>query len=97
MIVEIKIPKLGLTMKEATVVQWLIKAGDLVTEKQTVCVIETDKVTFEIPAPASGLVMPVVEPGQRYAVGEVIGYIAGDENELKLLLDRQPAGLTVPK
>lgn len=97
MILEIKIPKLGLTMKEATVVQWLIKTGDLVTEKQTVCVIETDKVTFEIPAPASGLVMPVVEPGKRYAVGEVIGYIAGDENEMKQLLDRQPAGMTGPR
>jgi pyruvate dehydrogenase E2 component (dihydrolipoamide acetyltransferase) len=94
MAIEIKIPKLGLTMKEATVVQWLIKAGDPVAEKQIVCVIETDKVTFEVPAPASGLVYPMVEPGQRLAVGEVIGYIAGDETELKDLQDRQEGSPT---
>ncbi len=85
MAVEIKIPKLGLTMKEATVAQWLIKAGNPVAEKQIVCVIETDKVTFEVPAPASGLVYPIASPGQRFAVGEVIGYIAVDEIELKVL------------
>jgi pyruvate dehydrogenase E2 component (dihydrolipoamide acetyltransferase) len=94
MAVEIKIPRLGLTMKEATIVQWLIKTGTPVVEKQIVCVIETDKVTFEIPAPAPGLVYPMVEPGQRLAVGEVIGYIAGDETELKILQDTQTARQT---
>ncbi len=94
MAVEIKIPKLGLTMKEATVAQWLIQAGNPVAEKQIVCVIETDKVTFEVPAPASGLVYPIASPGQRFAVGEVIGYIAVDEIELKALGDRQAASQT---
>ena len=97
MAVEIKIPKLGLTMKEATVAQWLIKAGNPVAEKQIVCVIETDKVTFEVPAPASGLVYPLASPGQRFAVGEVIGYIALDEIELKVLEDQQAAGRTKPR
>ena len=97
MAVEIKIPKLGLTMKEATVAQWLIKAGNPVAEKQIVCVIETDKVTFEVPAPASGLVYPIASPGQRFAVGEVIGYIAVDEIELKGLGDRQTDGQTRPR
>jgi pyruvate dehydrogenase E2 component (dihydrolipoamide acetyltransferase) len=97
MAVEIKIPKLGLTMKEATVAQWLIKAGNPVAEKQIVCVIETDKVTFEVPASASGLVYPIALPGQRFAVGEVIGYIAVDEIELKVLEDQQAAGQTKPQ
>jgi pyruvate dehydrogenase E2 component (dihydrolipoamide acetyltransferase) len=94
MAVEIKIPRLGLTMKEATVVQWLIMNGDPVAEKQSVCVIETDKVTFEVPAPASGLVHPIVEPGERLAVGEVIGYIAGDETEWKVLQEALAADQT---
>jgi pyruvate dehydrogenase E2 component (dihydrolipoamide acetyltransferase) len=94
MVVEIKIPRLGLTMKEATVVQWLIKNGGPVAEKQGVCVIETDKVTFEVPAPASGLVQSIVEPGERLAFGEVIGYIAGDETELKVLQDAQAINQT---
>jgi pyruvate dehydrogenase E2 component (dihydrolipoyllysine-residue acetyltransferase) len=94
MAVKIKIPKLGLTMKEATVVQWRIKAGNPVTEKQIVCLIETEKVTFEVPAPASGWVHPIAKVGQRLPVGEVIGYIAVDENELKVLQDRQAASQT---
>lgn len=97
MAVEIKIPKLGLTMKDATVAQWLIMAGNPVAEKQIVCVIETDKVTFEVPAPASGLVYPLASPGQRFAVGEVIGYVAVDEIELKGLEDQQGAGRTSPR
>lgn len=91
MTVEIKIPRLGMTMKEATIVEWLIKAGDPVAEKQTVCLIETDKVSFEIPAPTSGLVHPLAGSGQRLAVGTVIGYIAGDETELKVLQERLAA------
>ncbi|MBI4767229.1 MAG: 2-oxo acid dehydrogenase subunit E2 [Deltaproteobacteria bacterium] len=91
MAVEIKIPRLGMTMKEATVVQWLIQSGDPVAEKQIVCLIETDKVTFEVLSPASGLVHPIALPGQRLAVGVVIGYIAGDETELKILQDQMAA------
>ncbi len=89
MSVEIKIPKLGLTMKEAKFVQWVIEAGNFVSEKQIICVIENDKVTFDVPAPASGLVLPIVEPGQRLAVGAVIGYIAADKTEWKVLQDHQ--------
>ena len=90
MAVEIKIPKLGLTMTEATLVSWPICAGQAVKAEQIVCVIETDKVTLEMTAPAAGLVHPVVAPGTRVVVAQVVGYIARDAAELASLQTRHP-------
>ena len=64
----IKIPKLGLTMTEATLVGWSVGTGETPATDQTVCVIETDKVSLEVPSPAAGLVHPVVEAGRHAAV-----------------------------
>jgi pyruvate dehydrogenase complex dihydrolipoamide acetyltransferase long form len=97
MVLEIKIPKLGLTMTEATLVSWAVAAGEPVIKEQIVCAIETDKVAFEVPSPGEGLLHPTVDPGRTVAVGEVIGYIAGNEAELKDLQSRQAAVQAEPK
>ncbi|PIP35665.1 MAG: dihydrolipoyllysine acetyltransferase [Desulfobacterales bacterium CG23_combo_of_CG06-09_8_20_14_all_52_9] len=97
MTVEIRIPKLGLTMTDAVLVKWLIGAGDRVVKEQPVCVIETDKVTLELEASGEGLVHPIVEPGRRVAVGEVIGYLAADETELEALRAHHATAPTGPK
>lgn len=91
---EIRIPKLGLTMTDAVLVRWLFGAGERMTKEQAVCVIETDKVSFEMPAPEAGLLHPVVEAGRRVAVGELIGYVAADEAELGELHIRYAAAAT---
>ncbi len=88
---EIKIPKLGLTMTEATLVEWSVGAGKAVAVDQIVCVIETDKVSLEVQSPAEGFMHPVAEAGSRVAVGEVIGYVAEDEAALAELQAREPA------
>ncbi len=97
MVVEIRIPKLGLTMTDAVLVKWLVGAGERVVKEQPVCVIETDKVTLELEASGKGLVHPIVEPGRRVAVGEVIGYIAADETKLEALRAQHAASPTGPK
>jgi len=91
MATEIKIPKLGLTMKEAKLVKWLIDAGQTVAAEQTVALIETDKVSFEIVSPAKGIVYPVVATGSMVLVAQIIGYVAADETELATLQKEQPA------
>ena len=96
MAVEISIPKLGLTMTEATLVSWSISAGELVTEGQVICQIETDKVSLDMEAPAAGLLHPIVKPGRRVGVGELIGYVAKDETELEALQTRHEAVQTMP-
>lgn len=96
MAVEITIPKLGLTMTEATLVSWSIGAKERVAKGQMICSIETDKVALDMEAPAAGLVHPIVEPGRRVAVGELIGYVAEDEAELETLQARYEAVQTLP-
>jgi len=91
MATEIKIPKLGLTMKEAKLVKWLIDAGQTVAAERTVALIETDKVSFEIVSPANGIVYPVVATGSTVLVAQIIGYVATDETELATLQKEQPA------
>jgi pyruvate dehydrogenase E2 component (dihydrolipoamide acetyltransferase) len=94
MAIEITVPKLGLTMEEATLVCWKAAAGEMVKKEQVVLVLETDKVTFEMPSPGDGLLHPVAAPGSRIEVSEVVGYLAADPAELAKLAARHPAAET---
>lgn len=97
MVTEITIPKLGLTMEEANLVKWSFDTGQSVAAEQTVALIETDKVSFEIVSPVKGLVYPVVPAGTTVLVTQIIGYIAADEAELAILQKEHPveAGMMV--
>jgi pyruvate/2-oxoglutarate dehydrogenase complex dihydrolipoamide acyltransferase (E2) component len=94
MAIEIAVPKLGLTMEEATLVCWKAVAGEMVKKEQIVLVLETDKVTFEMPSPGDGLLHPVAAPGSRIEVSEVVGYLAADQAELESLVAQHPAAET---
>ena len=59
MTTEVTLPKWGLTMEEATLVDWLVKEGDLVSEGQALANVETDKVTNELESPAAGVVKKI--------------------------------------
>jgi pyruvate dehydrogenase E2 component (dihydrolipoamide acetyltransferase) len=96
--IEITVPKLGLTMEEATLVCWKAAAGEMVKKEQIVLVLETDKVTFEMPSPGEGLLHPVAASGSRIEVSQVVGYLAADPAELAKLAANHPAAeTTVPE
>ena len=66
MSVEIKVPTLGESVTEATVARWFKKAGEAVSADEPLVELETDKVTLEVNAPASGRLAEVaVDRGQR--------------------------------
>jgi len=88
--IPITIPKLGLTMESAKVVRWLCHSGDAVSEGVPVLVIETDKVTFEVPAPASGLLHPLAPEGKSCSVEETVGYMAKDQEEYERMVKQYP-------
>jgi pyruvate/2-oxoglutarate dehydrogenase complex dihydrolipoamide acyltransferase (E2) component len=73
--VPINIPKLGVSMTEGTIVEWLVSDGDQVTEGQALYLIETDKVENEVEATASGTIRITGEEGETYPVGQEIGTI----------------------
>ena len=71
MVCEIHIPLLGMNMKEATIVNWLVEDGGQAEKDMALVEIETDKAVHEIMAPASGVLKIVREkgnhhPGRRY-------------------------------
>jgi pyruvate/2-oxoglutarate dehydrogenase complex dihydrolipoamide acyltransferase (E2) component len=52
---EVRLPQFGMTMHEATISLWLKKVGDPVVQGEVLAEVETDKVTAEVEAPASGV------------------------------------------
>lgn len=73
--VEIKIPSVGESIREATIAQWFKKEGEHVQKDEPLFVIETDKVTLEIVAPAEGILSIKVPEGATAAIGAVVGAI----------------------
>ena len=60
-IVEVKVPQLSESVAEATLQQWKKQVGDMVTVDEILIDVETDKVVLEVPAPASGLLLELVQ------------------------------------
>src|SRR5215510_4836951 len=74
---EIRVPGLGESITEATVSKWLKQSGEPVAVDEPVAELETDKVTLEIPAPASGTLAEILAAeGANVPVGAVLGTIA---------------------
>ena len=74
--VEIRVPSLGKSVAEATVARWFKQIGDQVTEDEPIVELETDKVTLEFNAPASGTLAEIlVEEGGDVEVGALLGSI----------------------
>jgi pyruvate/2-oxoglutarate dehydrogenase complex dihydrolipoamide acyltransferase (E2) component len=71
----VNIPKLGISMTEGTLNNWLVADGDTVDQGQILYVLETDKVETEIESPAAGTVRLVGQPGEVYPVGALVAQI----------------------
>ena len=72
----IYMPKLGMTMTEGVIMQWLKKEGDRVVQGEPLLTVETEKVDTDIEAPASGTLVSIqYEAGDEAPVGEIIAYI----------------------
>jgi len=98
----ITVPKLGLTMEKATITTWMKQEGDAVNKGEVFCIIETDKVNFEMEAPQAGVLAKVIaEEGSVLPVGEVIAVIAqaGETFDLKEMIRqaREETGATLRK
>src|SRR5450432_3254596 len=76
MAVELRVPEVGESISEVEIGDWLKGEGDRAAREEVVVMIETDKVTVELPAPVTGVVTKIVIPkGDKAKVGDVIGYM----------------------
>ncbi|HOK75752.1 MAG TPA: dihydrolipoamide acetyltransferase family protein [Bacteroidales bacterium] len=78
---EIKMPKLGESITQATIIRWFVKEGDYVKEDDVLLDIATDKVDSEIPSPVAGTVKKIFyQENAIVQVGEVIAIIDTEAN-----------------
>ena len=69
-------PKFGMTMEVGLIVEWLVAEGDSVAEGDPIVLIETEKVSTELEAPAAGTIMEIgCAVDDEIPVGEIIAYI----------------------
>ena len=72
MILEMKVPSPGESIKEVEIATWLVKDGDYVEKDQAIAEVDSDKATLELPAEESGIITLKAEEGDAVAVGAVV-------------------------
>lgn len=72
MILEMKVPSPGESIKEVEIATWLVKDGDYVEKDQAIAEVDSDKATLELPAEMSGTITLKAEEGDTVAVGAVV-------------------------
>ncbi|WP_340375205.1 2-oxo acid dehydrogenase subunit E2 [Streptomyces sp. SS7] len=78
MAVEVLLPKIGLTMQEGTIDEWLVPVGAAVAEGDSLLRLATDKVDVDVEAEAGGLFHPVVPAGSTVPAGTLIGWLLAE-------------------
>lgn len=79
--IEMKMPDLGTTTDEITIVRWLVDAGEPVRRGQPILEVETDKAVMEVEAIANGVLSEILVAADAEAVtGDVIAVIEKDDS-----------------
>ena len=77
-LIQVVIPSAGESVTEATLALWLKKDGDMVSRDESLCELETDKATQELPAEVAGKLIILVKAGTDVKIGEVVAHIDTD-------------------
>jgi len=91
---EVKLPRLGQGMESGTIVKWLKSEGEQVQKGDALYELDTDKVTQEVEAEASGVLLKIAIPEGEVEVGKTIGFI-GDKGE-EVSVSAVPGGDAAP-
>lgn len=85
---EVKMPRLGMTMEEGTILKWLYKEGDAVKQGDALLEVETDKATLEAEAPVDGILLKILhKEGAVVPVLQNIGIIGTPGEDISHLLE----------
>lgn len=91
---KVTMPKFGLTMVEGVITEWKKKEGDRVEKGEIIYVIETEKATFEIESPESGILAKIIaKVGETIPIGGLVAYIVEPGEKLSEL----PMEETIPE
>lgn len=88
---EIKMPKMGESVEQATITKWFVKVGDTIEEDDVLLEIATDKVDSEIPSPVAGVIEDIFyKENDLVPVGKVIAIVNTGNGAEKPLIDNKP-------
>src|SRR5271170_4301677 len=73
--VDIKVPSVGESISEVTLVKWLKKEGDWVDRDEVIAELESEKATFEVNAEQSGLLKIIAKEGDTLKIGGALAHI----------------------
>jgi len=95
---EVRLPQLGQTMEEGTIVGCMVKVGDEVKKGDVIFEIETDKATLEMESPADGFVKYILaEVEQTLPVGDVLMVLGEKDEEIpQSFIDSLKSTTTAP-
>ena len=98
MATKVIMPKQGLQMTEGTILQWFKKEGDSVTEGDMLFEMETDKLTIEIDAPASGVMLKIFNSeGDVVPITETIAVIGGKGEDISEIIAEKKGAKPPPQ
>src|ERR687885_2619233 len=89
---EVKLPRLGQGMESGTIVKWLKSEGEPVEKGEPLYELDTDKVTQEVEAEASGVLLKIAVAEGEVPVGQTIAVIGQQGEEVSVETGPQPAG-----
>jgi pyruvate/2-oxoglutarate dehydrogenase complex dihydrolipoamide acyltransferase (E2) component len=72
---EVLLPKIGFSMNEGTLAEWLVADGGQAVEGEPLYALESDKSTQEVESPATGTLKIIAAVGETYDVGTLLGTI----------------------
>jgi len=93
--IDIKVPTVGESITEVSLVKWLKKDGEWVERDEVIAELESEKATFEINAEKAGLLTMIAREGDTLKIGDVAGQI--DETATAPARPAEPAARDVPK
>ena len=86
----IRMPNLGMIMTEGTLAKWLKSPSDVVHQGEPLAEITTEKITYELEAPVSGIFQPAVQEGEVVPVAGLIAYLLEEGEPVPELPQPQP-------
>src|SRR5579872_5528633 len=90
--IDIKVPAVGESISEVTLVKWLKKEGQYVERDEVIAELESEKATFEVNAEKAGVLEPVGKEGDTLKIGDVVARI----DETATRPEGQPAAAASP-
>jgi len=87
---EVKLPRLGQGMESGTIVKWLKSEGEPVEKGEPLYELDTDKVTQEVEAEATGVLLKIAVSEGEVAVGRTIGFIGAKDEVVEVAAEAKP-------